>query len=374
MTSLLPLLAVAVMTGLSGCYYGHLAAGQTRLLWASRSIEAVLEDPETSDPLRARLVLVRAATRFADELGLEVGGQYSSYVAFPGDRVITTVVATRPGELEPAGFSFPLLGRLPYKGFFELERAESQADKLRKRGLDVCLSAVTAYSTLGWLNDPITEPMLQTSDGRLVETIVHELVHATVYAKNEPEFNESIATFIGQEASVAFFREPRPGTPAPAGPDSQRPRSAEAKTLAEAERARVHDARLVARVLGQFRRDVASLYASHSEEPEEPEAAAGAGAAKRSLERAALEKRVRSRLAQLPLEGASREDAVRLAERVRLNDACLALQATYGDDLDRHGEVLAALGGDLAALIAQLRAAALSDDPRGNFFGLTTDP
>lgn len=323
------------MTATSGCYYGHLLVGQTRLLWASRPIDAVLEDAATSDALRAKLQLVRAATRFADELGLDVGGQYTSYLPWPGDRVVTTVVATRPAELEPAGFSFPFLGTLPYKGFFEPDAATKEASALRAKGLDVCVSAVPAYSTLGWLDDPITQPMLQTSDGRIVETIVHELVHATVYAKNEPEFNESVATFIGQEAAVAFFDEAQG---------------------AEAERARVSDARLVARTLGEFRRDVVAFY---DRAPASETSAA---------ERAAMEARIRSRLAALPLEAVDDEAAAQMAARVRLNDACLALRGTYTDDLERHAEVFAALGDDLAALVARLREAAETDDPRASFF------
>ena len=330
------LLAIGVsMTASSGCYYGHLAAGQTRLMWASRPIDAVLDDAETSEELRSKLELVRAATRYADELGLEVSGQYTTYVPWPGDRVVTTVVATRPAEVEPAGFWFPILGTLPYKGYFEPERAEREADRLRERGLDVCLSPVAAYSTLGWLDDPITEPMLQSSDGRLVETIVHELVHATVYAKDEPAFNESIATFIGQEASIAFFD------------DAQR---------AERELARVRDARIVARILGRFRQDVEAFYAS------EPADAVSL------LERAAMEARVRSQLSELSLEGRDRDSMRRLVQRLRLNDACLALRGTYTDDLEHHAEVFAALGSDLTALISRLRAAAKTDDPRAAFF------
>ena len=111
----LPLLA-------TGCYLGHLAEGQIRLLRARRSLDAVLADPTTPAELRAELVLVGRVRAYAETLGLDVGGQYTSYVAWPGDRVITAVVAARPGELEPAGFWFPLLGRLPYKGYFDPER------------------------------------------------------------------------------------------------------------------------------------------------------------------------------------------------------------------------------------------------------------
>jgi len=172
---------------------------------ARRPIEAILADPDTRDELRHRLETVQQVRRYANTLGLEIDEQYTTYVDWPGDRVITTVIATRPGEVVPAGFWFPFLGRLPYKGFFDPSRAEAEAASLREEGLDVCVVAVPAYSTLGWLKDPVTAPMLLRGEGPAVETILHELVHATVYVKDHIDFDETAASFVGQEASVEFY-------------------------------------------------------------------------------------------------------------------------------------------------------------------------
>ena len=124
---------VLLTLGQGGCYYLHLASGQWRILRAQRAIDDVLADPETSGELRARLELVLAARRFAAELGLEVGEQYTSYVPWPDDRIVTSVVATRPGEVTPAGFDFPIVGHVPYKGFFERDRAEAEARALAEQ-------------------------------------------------------------------------------------------------------------------------------------------------------------------------------------------------------------------------------------------------
>ena len=155
---------------LPGCYYGHLASGQLRLVLGRDSVDDVVADPATPLHVREQLALVDTARGYAAELGLDVGGRYTSYVAWPGDRVITIVVATRPGEVEAAGFHFPLVGRVPYKGFFEIESAEHEAERLRADGLDVCVLPVRAYSTLGWFDDPLTTPMLeQPGDARIIE-------------------------------------------------------------------------------------------------------------------------------------------------------------------------------------------------------------
>jgi predicted aminopeptidase len=321
------LLLVATL-GLSGCYLAHVTAGQVRLLRARQPIDALLADPSTPEPLRRQLRLVTETRDFARRLGLEVGGQYTSFVDWPGDRVVTTVVAVRPGEVEPAGFWFPLVGRVPYKGFFDSGRAQAEADRLRADGLDVCVTPVPAYSTLGWFDDPVTSPMLAMGDGYLAETILHELVHATVYVASDADFNEGAASFVGEEASVALFRE--------TGRDA-------AERLAE-----VQDGRRIDAALLRLREDVAGLY--QSTEP-------GPG---RDAARADLDARARQELRALPL---STRDADQLSQSARLNDACLALVGTYAAHLPALKGALERMGGSLPEFVDRLRQTADADDP-----------
>ncbi len=304
--------------------------GQRRLMRARRPIEAVLADPATPAAIRERVLLVLEVREFALELGLDVGERYTTYAAWPGDRVVTTVVATRPGTVTPAGFYFPLLGRLPYKGFFDRERAQAEAAALRAKGLNVCETGVSAYSTLGWMDDPITEPMLREEPGRLVEVILHELVHATVYLDDHADFNEGIASFIGEEGSARFY-EAR-GQP----------------ELAHRRRLEVEDARRLSAALLRLRDEVSALYAAQD---------AGAG---REAIRRDLEARARTRIRALPLVTRHPDE---LAGALRMNDACLALVGTYADDLEHYAGLLARLGGDLRALIARLERVRGAEDP-----------
>jgi predicted aminopeptidase len=307
------------------------AAGQVRLLCHRQPITEILEDPATPPALRERLTVVEEVRAFAADLGLDVGERYTSYVAWPGDRVVTTVVATRPGEVEPAGWYFPVVGRVPYKGFFDRDRARAEAERQRARGRDVCQFGVAAYSTLGWFDDPVTGPMLRGDEGTTVETILHELVHATVFVPGDADFNEGVATFVGEEASVAFFA---------------RTEGAEA---ARRERRRVEDARRLQAERLRLREQVAALYASAPPGPE------------RRDQRAQLERDARRAIAALPL--ASPESAA-AAAALPLNDACLALTGTYAADLEGYAERLRALDGDLRAFVARMRAAARAPDPR----------
>ena len=315
----------------TGCYYAHLAQGQARLLLSRQPLEAALEDPATPPELRGKLALVVETRSFAPSLGLDVDGQYTSYSDWPGDRIVTSVVATRPGEIEPAPFRFPLVGEVPYKGFFEVDRARAEADRLSERGWDVCLVPVSAYSTLGWFDDPVTTPLLRADPGRLVQTLLHELTHATVFAPSAARFNEGVATFVGQEAALRFF-EARDGRDSPSY---------------RREVERVEDERRLALLLASIRSEVADLYAS----PASPE---------RDRQRAELSRRARAEIAALPLH---HQDPAGLAERVPLTDACLALLGTYEADLPAYAEHLRRLGGDLAAFLRAARRVADAEDP-----------
>ena len=340
------LLLIAILSGVlivssTGCYYGHLAVGQVKLLLARQSVDQLLADPATDTELRRKLQLVQRARDFAVVLGLEVQGQYTSYVPWRHDRIITSIIATRPGTIEASNFRFPIIGAVPYKGYFDQERAEREAARLRIEGLDVCLGAISAYSTLGWFDDPLTAPMLNASSGRLVETVIHELVHANVFVKSQPNFNEGVANFIGEEAVVLFYADKANSTndandaddvlnAYPSGDDEQR-RSNLNKGEVDP-RDRIRDDRLIAVTLMSLRDEIAELYAADLSEQD------------RQLRRAELETSGRRALGDLALTSRS---AARLAERARINDACLAIQGTYVSDTPRHLEVLAQLDGDL---------------------------
>lgn len=176
-----------------------MARGQWALLCARQPIADVLASPETSAELRARLVRVEKVRAFAAELGLRVGDNYSAYAAWPGDRVVTTVVATEPGRLEPLATWFPIVGRVPYRGFFDGESAAREASRLRRQGLGVCEVPVRAYSTLGWFDDPILNTILFDAEYRFAGTLFHELAHERLFIAGDSSFNESFAVAVERE-------------------------------------------------------------------------------------------------------------------------------------------------------------------------------
>lgn len=206
---------VACFLGGSGC--AHLvgedlawgleqAIGQGEVLLGSRSVVEVLRQPEISAELRHRLRLLRAVRTFArDELGLDVGQQYRRVTFLDAPAVVYVVSAAPQTSLDPYEWSYPVVGALPYRGHFELEAAEALAARLVARGYDVSVGAVPTYSLLGMYPEPVVSPMLfGRSEAVVVETVIHELAHATIFVPGQGAFNEGLASFIGREGRRRF--------------------------------------------------------------------------------------------------------------------------------------------------------------------------
>ncbi|MBT8106124.1 MAG: aminopeptidase [Woeseiaceae bacterium] len=202
-------LLVALSLPLSGCYYLQAAAGQWELTRKREPIGEVLAREETSPELAARLRLVAEARQFAvDELGLPDNDTYRTYADLERDYVMWSVFAAPEFSVEPRTWCFPVAGCVSYRGYFVKESAEREAARLGRKGYDVAVSGVMAYSTLGKLKDPVLSTMMNWDDVRLVAVLFHELAHQVIYVKGDSGFNESFATAV-EEFGVQRWLEAR---------------------------------------------------------------------------------------------------------------------------------------------------------------------
>ncbi|MFZ5937638.1 aminopeptidase [Pseudomonas sp. HS6-2] len=200
---LVPLLAVFLLNGCSTVgYYGQLAEGQWQLLRAHQPVDKVIADPASSPRLRARLEHAEAARVFASEqLKLPDNRSYRLYADLQRPYVVWNVFATPELSLQPVTHCFPIAGCVAYRGYYRQGAARGEAALMRQQGLDVYVSGVEAYSTLGWFDDPILSSMVAWGDERLATLIFHELAHQRFYVQDDTEFNESFATFVEQEGT-----------------------------------------------------------------------------------------------------------------------------------------------------------------------------
>lgn len=204
----------ALLVATTGCQAGYVlrsAWSQADLLLSRKSIEKILNSPETDraqspDDLR-KLRLALEAKEFAEKkLGLKKTDNYTSFVYLDRPYVSYVVSAAKRYELTFYRWWFPIVGHIPYKGYFDPELAKTEARNMEAKGYDTYVRGASAYSTLGWFEDPILSSMLRYTDYDLVNLIIHETVHATIYIKSEADFNERLATFFGDIGAELFFK------------------------------------------------------------------------------------------------------------------------------------------------------------------------
>ena len=198
--------AVLLLSG--GCSPGYVlraAYEQGKILAGRRKIPCVMEDPEVAQGTKEKLSYVVDARRFGHEMGLNPGGSFTSYVEVSRDPLAWVVVASRKDAFKLFTWWFPVVGEVPYKGFFEKEDAEAQVAELQGEGYEGSIRGTEAFSTLGWFNDPVVSTTLKAPPTRIVNTIIQESVHSTVWIKGSVPFNETLANFVGSTAAVEYF-------------------------------------------------------------------------------------------------------------------------------------------------------------------------
>jgi predicted aminopeptidase len=212
MRSLYPFFPFALLlVTLTGCgdllYLSKLGWHQSAIALRSLPVEEVLQDPKIPSRTKEKILFIQEVKQFGEEkLGLTRTKNYSTFFETPKP-VLHVVTASEKDRLAAYTWSFPVVGKVTYKSFFDAEGARKEKQKLDEKGYDTFVQPVDAYSTLGWFRDPVFSLMLEWDDVVLANLILHEMTHATVYFKGRTDFNEQLATFVGNQGAVHFLRE-----------------------------------------------------------------------------------------------------------------------------------------------------------------------
>ncbi len=205
---LIALTLLLVLAG--GCqtarFYRQAVSGQWEIMAKRKPIERLLAEPETPEPLRRQLQLVRELCAFAEtELELPARGQFTRYADLERPFVVWNIYAAPAFSLEAKSWWYPLVGRLKYQGYFQREEALAYAGRLRDEGFDVFVGGVTAYSTLGWFNDPVLNTFVHLPEDELADLIFHELAHQRLFIPGDTDFNEAFATAVARAGVRRWF-------------------------------------------------------------------------------------------------------------------------------------------------------------------------
>lgn len=178
---------------------------ETRILAARTPISQVARDSTYPDSLRGMAKLVIEVREQARLLGMEVKETYTTYSDVGRDTLLLVLTASPRTCLCPVTWKYPVVGTVPYKGFFDFAEARRKADEYTDAGYDVNLRPSAAFSTLGWFNDPLLSTALTRDRVELAALVFHEIAHNTIWVKGGAEFNESFAQWVGYAATREFY-------------------------------------------------------------------------------------------------------------------------------------------------------------------------
>jgi len=194
---------------LSGCQAGYvLKQGWGQLTFSGEQVSLdspELEETTTPENLEKLRLVPRILEFCRKELGLDPGDSYQTYVDTGQEPVSFAVMAAHPLALIPYQWHFPFVGSVPYKGHFAQEDAREEAERLEELGFEALVAPVGAFSTLGWFQDPVLSTMLEGNTADLIDVIIHETTHRTLYFTGASSFNESLATHMAREGTVRLL-------------------------------------------------------------------------------------------------------------------------------------------------------------------------
>ena len=207
---LLLLLCATSPIFLSSCsplYVIKAAYEESKILLRKEPISEILQDEKIDLEQKEKLSHVLLARDFANSLSLEPGDSYTEYSELDREILAWVLLASKKTAFEPYTWWYPIVGRVPYKGYFEKEDADDFIASLEDDGYEVWLRTTEAFSTLGWFDDPVLSTTLKNSVPSIVNTVIHEIFHANIWIPGSVDFNESVANFVGTEGSVEFFEK-----------------------------------------------------------------------------------------------------------------------------------------------------------------------
>jgi len=205
------LLLLSVSSFITGCgkllYLSKLGWHQSYITFHSVPIQEVLKDERVAGDAKEKIRFIQEVKRFGEEkLGLTKTKSYSKYFEAKGP-ILHVITASQKDCLLLYHWDFPITGRVTYKSFFTKKDVLKEKQCLEAKGYDTFVQEAGAYSTLGWLKDPIFSSMLQWDEATLANLILHEMTHGTIYFKGQTDLNEQAATFVGNRGAIDFLTE-----------------------------------------------------------------------------------------------------------------------------------------------------------------------
>lgn len=298
-------------------------------------ISELIKDEKLDPEKKRKFELTDKARRFAfEQLKLKKTQNYATFIDLHRPYVSWVVHAAYKWELKNYLWSYPVVGHLPYKGYFSEAEANDEAQLMEDQGYDSFYRGVSAYSTLGWFTDSLLSSMLPYKDYDLVNTIIHELTHTTIYIKSNADFNERLAVFVGGKGTEIFYKNLE-------GPDS--PTLLKVKLDNE-------DDKLFSKFITDELNQLKNWYHDN------------AGKNLSDMDRQNRIDEIKSQFNKV-LKPKLKSNSYSRFPDMKLNNARLGLYTTYMKDMADFENLYASVGSDLVIFIEKIKELESSDDP-----------
>lgn len=183
------------------------AVEEASILINAVPIEEALDSESYTEDEKHKLRLVQEARLYSQQIAMHPDESYTTYSKLDRDVLAWVVVASKKDSFSLYTWWYPIVGSVPYKGYFSKDGALCSARGLEEDGYEVSVRPTDAISTLGWFNDPVLSTTLQNKPVDVINTVLHEIFHQTIWIPGHVPFNESAAHFYATFMTPEFLKE-----------------------------------------------------------------------------------------------------------------------------------------------------------------------
>lgn len=181
--------------------------GQLKIQTKAKDNQTILDNPVIKKEYKEKILqITKYKDFFYNYFKKRPTSIYSKTTLLETKAVSYLLIVSLSTKIEPLLFNFPIVGHFPYIGFFNFTDAINEKKKYDLQNYHTYLRPVYAYSTLGFMDDPILSSFFYFDEIELANLIFHELFHTIFFIKDEVGLNENMANYFANQLTLEYFK------------------------------------------------------------------------------------------------------------------------------------------------------------------------